>query len=71
MRTLCSLLLICCLLFSYPTPAVGDLKHLLLKTQLTRCYKHGGFCHNLICPRNSRFMSNCHPENLRCCKNIY
>ena len=50
--------------------AVGDLKHLILKAQLTRCYKFGGFCHYNICPGNSRFMSNCHPENLRCCKNI-
>ncbi|EDL32918.1 beta-defensin 11 precursor [Mus musculus] len=70
MRTLCSLLLICCLLFSYTTPAVGDLKHLILKAQLARCYKFGGFCYNSMCPPHTKFIGNCHPDHLHCCINM-
>ncbi|XP_034376392.1 beta-defensin 9-like [Arvicanthis niloticus] len=65
MRTLCSVLLICCLLFSSTTPAVafvtGD------EAQMNNCHKKGGYCYE-ACFFNHKIIGNCLPQWPRCCK---
>ncbi|NP_001032598.1 beta-defensin 9 precursor [Rattus norvegicus] len=70
MRTLCSLLLICCLLFSYDTPVVGELKHLGLKTEFEQCQRIRGYCLNTYCRFPTSHVGSCYPEKRYCCKNI-
>ncbi|XP_034376353.1 beta-defensin 9-like [Arvicanthis niloticus] len=68
MRTLCSVLLICCLLFSSTTPAVGNLKYVGVQTEYERCHNQRGYCLNALCPHNSIRVGTCHPEKFFCCK---
>ncbi|EDL32921.1 beta-defensin 2 precursor [Mus musculus] len=68
MRTLCSLLLICCLLFSYTTPAVGSLKSIGYEAELDHCHTNGGYCVRAICPPSARRPGSCFPEKNPCCK---
>ncbi|NP_001032596.1 beta-defensin 2 precursor [Rattus norvegicus] len=68
MRTLCSLLLIGCLLFSYATPVAGILGPLRIQTDYHRCLREKGFCLNAVCPRSTLFVGTCFPYKFYCCK---
>ncbi|XP_052018029.1 beta-defensin 9-like [Apodemus sylvaticus] len=64
MRTLCSLMLICCLLFSYTTPAVGALSE---KEKIDWCQKKGGYCY-FYCFYSHKKIGSCFPSWPYCCK---
>ncbi|XP_021075514.1 beta-defensin 9 isoform X2 [Mus pahari] len=66
MRTLCSLLLICCLLLAYTTPAVGSL---IGVSEMERCHNKGGYCY-FYCFSSHKKIGSCFPEWPRCCKKI-
>ncbi|XP_032774460.1 beta-defensin 11 [Rattus rattus] len=66
MRTLCSLLLICCLLFSYDTPVVGFLRRSVSGSH--ECHSKGGYCYRYYCPRPHRRLGSCYPYAANCCR---
>nr|XP_034375742.1 beta-defensin 9-like [Arvicanthis niloticus] len=66
MRTLCSVLLICCLLFSSTTPAT---KSVLGVKDVDQCLRKRGYCYDR-CFKKHRRIGSCRPYRHSCCKNI-
>ncbi|XP_076769869.1 beta-defensin 9-like [Arvicanthis niloticus] len=67
MRTLCSVLLICCLLFSSTTPAVGLIRRGV--KDVDQCLRKRGYCYDR-CFKKHRRIGSCRPYRHSCCKNI-
>ncbi|XP_034376355.1 beta-defensin 11-like [Arvicanthis niloticus] len=69
MRTLCSVLLICCLLFSSTTPALGNFYQLIRQKQRQWCLNHQAYCLVPMCPPNTMHLGGCE-DDLHCCKDM-